>query len=413
MAFADRLDVFKIMEEVIKRLWTTMGPPLAEKYQYLTSIFRDGGRFDRLPFQRAMQQYGTDKPDRRFGTEIHQANFISQDLIDKITTIQDPCIDIMKFPLTSRPETSRAFITQFLDSIEGTPFRANPSGAPGIFIKDPWKPMDGLSAFGFEGADHLNRYLQTKPGDIIIVSARANDNFYTQEGSTTTMGALRIALQKAAIKQGFRKEPHHDDFLWVTRFPMFEPSNETEPGQGGEAGIRARHHPFTNFFAELDSEQTSQRMLTKLRTGELSPLEVWGDSWDLVINGVEVGGGSVRIHNREQQESIFRDVLKMTEEGIKNFDPLLNALGAGCPPHAGMALGLDRLLMLLLRKDSIRDVIAFPKYGQGYDHMVGSPKKITQDDLAPYHLQYTKRKTNNAITANEKRLGGHLIDTQP
>ena len=105
-----------------------------------------------------------------------------------------------------------------------------------------------------------------------------------------------------------------------------------------------------------------------------------------MINGVEVGGGSRRIHDAKLQEMILRDVLKMPKDRVEDFRHLLNALEAGCPPHAGFAIGFDRLMTILTRQTSVRDVIAFPKWGDGEDRMVGAPAKMTKEQLKTYHL---------------------------
>ena len=159
-----------------------------------------------------------------------------------------------------------------------------------------------------------------------------------------------------------------------TRWPIKEVL-EAAFGYDGSAGICSTHHPFTAPVAKQD-----------LRNLYTDPLSIIGDHYDLVINGVEVGGGSVRIHDAAIQELIFRDVLKMSPERIEDFRHLLEALSAGCPPHAGFALGFDRLMAVLLEKESVKDVIAFPKTAAGEDKMVSSPAKMTEDQLKTYHL---------------------------
>jgi aspartyl-tRNA synthetase len=125
------------------------------------------------------------------------------------------------------------------------------------------------------------------------------------------------------------------------------------------------------------------------------PLKVIGDHYDLVINGVEVGGGSRRIHIAEMQELILQGVLKLAPERLEDFRHLLNALKCGCPPHAGFALGFDRLMAMLTDRASVRDVIAFPKYADGEDKFVKSPSLMTADQLATYHLAITDEEVAN------------------
>jgi len=117
------------------------------------------------------------------------------------------------------------------------------------------------------------------------------------------------------------------------------------------------------------------------------PAAVKAEHYDLVVNGVELGGGSRRIHSAAMQQFVLREVLKMSEERLKDFDHLIEVLRAGCPPHAGMALGFDRLIAVMLGKESVRDVIAFPKSGRGEDLLVKSPTRMTEDQLKTYHLK--------------------------
>ncbi|CAP69456.1 uncharacterized protein PODANS_1_11190 [Podospora anserina S mat+] len=158
---------------------------------------------------------------------------------------------------------------------------------------------------------------------------------------------------------------------------MFTPNTETDPGQGGRSGFSATHHPFTAPLTDADVEL----MVT-------NPLAARADHYDLVLNGVELGGGSRRIHTAKMQEYVFREILKMSDKGVKQFSHLLEALRAGCPPHAGFALGFDRLCAVLTGTDSVRDVIAFPKSMKGEDLTVRSPGKITSEELGTYHLAF-------------------------
>ena len=197
-----------------------------------------------------------------------------------------------------------------------------------------------------------------------------------RSGGWTTMGRLRLALHDVAVKEGFLPPRSGFKFLWVTDFPLFSPSTEGEPGQGGSAGIASTHHPFTapKTPADLDLLETN-------------PLEVKAAHYDLVVNGAELGGGSRRIHDAHVQEYILRSVLGMPPARVEDFRHLLNALKMGCPPHAGIALGLDRLVAVLLGYDSIRNVIAFPKNNNGEDLLVKSPNEVTEGQLKQYHMK--------------------------
>lgn len=260
-----------------------------------------------------------------------------------------------------------------MDSPDAIPFIENPDGQPGIFIYDSTKPLGGLFPFGFEAAQQLEELLELERGDILFLQARKNSAF---SGGSTPIGNLRLALHRAAVARELIDPPTGHHFLWINAFPLFSPSNAMEPGQGGSAGWSATHHPFTAPASVEDIEL----LLT-------DPLAVKAEHYDLVLNGVELGGGSRRIHSAKMQEFVLRDVLGMSEERLKDFAHLLEVLRAGCPPHAGMALGFDRLCAVMLGKESIRDVIAFPKSGKGEDLLVKSPGYMTESQLETYHLR--------------------------
>lgn len=164
--------------------------------------------------------------------------------------------------------------------------------------------------------------------------------------------------------------------MWITDFPLFSPTNDTDPGQGGSAGLTSTHHPFT-------APKTAEDVELLLTT----PEKAVAAHFDMVVNGVELGGGSRRIHNGEIQEFIFRDVLKMNSERVEDFRHLLDVLRSGCPPHTGFALGWDRVLAVAMGAESVRDVIAFPKSGKGEDPLVKSPTPMMQSQLDTYHLR--------------------------
>ncbi|KAL9071505.1 MAG: hypothetical protein Q9157_005447 [Trypethelium eluteriae] len=363
MAFARSQDVMLCVENLVRRLWLDMlGEDLGQQ------------PFARLSYHDAMTRYGSDKPDTRIGMEITRIDYmIPVDLISKISPLQDPIVEVMKLSVSDRPAETRKFMSDFMDSQKAAPFLSNAEGQPGIFIFDPSKPLSGLQPFGFEAAEKVEEFLGLDSGDLVIIQARKNASL---EGGSTAIGNLRLAIHRFAVAQGLLSAPEGFNFLWVNEFPMFTPSNETEPGQGGEAGISSTHHPFTAPASLQDAFLV-----------EHEPLKAKADHYDLVVNGVELGGGSRRIHSAEFQESILRETLKMSPERIDDFAHLLDGLGAGCPPHAGIALGFDRLVAVMLGKESVRDVIAFPKSGKGEDLLVKSPNHMTEEQLRTYHLQ--------------------------
>ncbi|KAK5135094.1 hypothetical protein LTR08_005619 [Meristemomyces frigidus] len=363
MAFASGKDVMRTVEELVKALWIKLlgASDLPEA-------------FSRTTYEEAMSKYGSDKPDTRLGSEIRRIDYmLPVDLISKIGPLTNPIVDVMKLSVSEDASATRKFVGSFMDSPEAQPFMKNPDGQPGIFIFDIRKPLQGLQPFGFEAAEQVEEILGLEDGDMVILQARKNAPF---AGGSTPIGNLRLALHKAAVKQGLLPAPSGFAFLWVTDFPLFSPTTDADPGQGGSAGLSSTHHPFTAPKTAADVDLLLS-----------DPRRVKADHYDLVVNGIELGGGSRRIHSAAMQEYILREVLKMSDERMQDFAHLIEVLGAGCPPHAGMALGFDRLIAVMLGRESVRDVIAFPKSGKGEDGLVRSPTKMTEGQLETYHLR--------------------------
>ena len=386
MAFASRQDVMNVIEKLLARyIW-----PLFKR-RFSTGALPDGRfnvrkqagddptrlrtTFPVYTYHQALQLYGSDKPDPRIGSPFFGIEQLIPESLKKMLTLLDkPAIEMMHFRMYGcDPAISGEFIANFLEKASSARYLQNPAGAPGVTVFDPQKPLEGLASFGHEAAERVKELLtDLEAGDILIVQARPKAPF---TGGSTPLGDLRVDMYKAAVAQGFRRVPAHDQAIWVTEFPLFSPVTDEDSGQGGDAGICSTHHPFTAPLRVEDIERLISR-----------PLEVLGDHYDLVINGVEIGGGSRRIHDSKLQEHVLRDVLKMKPERVEDFRHLLDALEAGCPPHVGFALGFDRLMAILLDKSSIRDVVAFPKWGDGEDKMVGAPSRMTEEQLKTYHL---------------------------
>lgn len=304
-----------------------------------------------------------------------------------LSSLADPIVEGFAIRLDGTSKDIRDFVTSFMDSAEALPFNKNSDGPPGVFVYDPRQPLEGLQAFGHESAEILKEIFRPleencdnpeggfEEGDLILVQARPNQ---PHSGGSTALGRLRTAIHKAAVaKDLIQPDPSHR-FLWVTDFPLFTPNNDSDPGQGGNAGFSATHHPFTAPKTAADVEL----MLT-------DPMKAKADHYDLVVNGVELGGGSRRIHDSDIQQFVMRNVLQMKPERLSDFSHLFEVLRAGCPPHAGIALGFDRLVAVLLGQESVRDVIAFPKSGKGEDLLVGGPTLITKEQQKTYHVKVT------------------------
>jgi aspartyl-tRNA synthetase len=226
-----------------------------------------------------------------------------------LTVLKDPVFEAWKVRLDGDPKTLKSFLSTFMDSAEGGDFRNNPDGAPGIFVYDQSRPLGGLQSFGFESAERLEALYENatdspnptespfSEGDVLLVQARSSTPL---SGGSTELGRLRRALYLAAIEAGLVNIDPQDRFLWVTDFPMFTPNESGGSNDQGRSGFSATHHPFTAPKSAADVEL----LLT-------DPLSAIADHYDLVLNGVELGGGSRRIHSSEMQQFIMRDILKV------------------------------------------------------------------------------------------------------
>jgi len=382
MAFADSHMVMSTIEMlVLDVMWPLAGRANLLDLQGHTHFNRSlsrstsqtGLKLPVLEYGNAMAKYGSDKPDPRWGAEIRNIDFVPTQSKSMLSSLANPIVEMFRLNMKdSPPSEARGFVSEFMRLPSSAQFSTNPEGMPGIAIFDTSTPLNGLASFGHEAAVRIEELFEPEPGDILVAQTRQRRPF---SGGSTTLGQIRQRMHELAVKHGLIDAPKMDSLLWVVDFPLFSPIEEDSPGQGGSAGICSTHHPFTAPKPGQD--------LWKLIS---APLRVIGDHYDLVVNGVEVGGGSRRIHHARMQEVIFRDVLKMQPERLEDFRHLLNALECGCPPHSGFALGFDRLVALLTNTDSVRDVIAFPKYQHGRDPFVGSPSLLSEEQLKLYHL---------------------------
>ena len=350
------------------------------------AAFRDALEFAVMPYKNAMARYGSDKPDLRIWDQIHRVDdWVPQNLKQMLSSLQHPVVEMIKVPMNGdEPEKSRSFIASFMGSPTASPYVNNPHGMPGVTVFDPQKPLNGLASFGHEAAEKVERKFKPTAGDVFVVQCRPDEPL---SGSSTMLGNMRMDLHHAAIDKGLLPQLKGFRPVWIVDFPLFTRQSDTDESQIGAAGFCSTHHPFT--APKLRTRDALERLLS-------DPLQVVGDHFDLVINGVEVGGGSRRIHDAMMQEFVLREILQLKPAQIENFRHLLNALKAGCPPHTGFALGFDRLMALLTDVPSVRDVIAFPKYGNGIDQVVKSPAPITAEQLSTYHLAIS-----DAVDADE------------
>jgi aspartyl-tRNA synthetase len=316
--------------------------------------------FPRLTYQEAMNRFGSDKPDMRFATE----------LVDLSNLFQETQFKVFRSALDQggvvKAINAKRFASITTGQIEDLTNLAKLSGAKGLaFIKvenGEWKsPI--VKFFSAAEKSALQHRLEIEEGDLILFGADSWDIVSTVLG--------RIRLQVAELT-GLITDPDTLRFLWVTDFPLMG-------FDAAENKWNAMHHPFTRPKTED---------LPLLERGELG--KVRAEAYDVVLNGVEIGGGSLRIHERELQQKIFAALGISAEQQQRLFRHLIEAFSFGTPPHGGIALGIDRLLMLITNTSNIRDVIAFPKNSRGQDLMMDAPSTVSPNQLRDLHLALKK-----------------------
>ncbi|CDK27398.1 unnamed protein product [Kuraishia capsulata CBS 1993] len=386
MAFADAGDVREVVEKVVINIWRdTRELPLYKAVDdtQLTEL-KATESFPRLTYKEALFKYGIDKPDLRYThTFIDLTEFTSEVKGNSKFPIFEVCIlrDL-------KNKCSGKIPSEIFSDLE---YRDRKPVVVEIRSTEDWTDAFApLVRFDPTRLEELKLKLHLQEGDVIAGSTRAE---FPYENPTPLGKFRQIAIKelpeqyRRALVDGngtLIEKPLEDVFVasWVVDFPLFSPSEQESADKSGyptydESKIVSTHHPFT--MVHLDD-------FDQLFT---NPLEVRGEHYDLVINGVEVGGGSRRVHHPELQRYIFKSILGIEDPDIL-FGHLLQAFATGCPPHAGLAIGFDRMCAMLLGITSIRDVIAFPKNQAGVDAVVNSPSKVTQQALGNYHIKVAK-----------------------
>ncbi len=349
MSFIEREDIYALIEGLLKRVWKT-----ALNIDIPTP-------FKRMSFQEAINRFGIDKPDTRFGMEI----------VDFTEEFRSSAFKVFRGAVENQGVVKALNVKGMACATQGqmdtmTEY-AKSFGAKGLaYIKvegGEWKsPI--VKFFNEAEKAALKQKLAIEEGDLILFAA---DQWLT---ACEILGKIRLYCADILKGQGKLSIPSDRfDFLWVIDFPLLSFDKEQNRWYSS-------HHPFTAPVAED---------IGFLKT---EPKKVRGQHYDVVVNGVELGGGSIRIHQPDVQKTVFEDVLQIPPDETKlRFGYMLEAFRYGAPPHGGIALGFDRLLAILCGTPSIRDVIAFPKTAKGTDLMTDSPAPVSARQLRDLHIE--------------------------
>jgi aspartyl-tRNA synthetase len=350
MSFIDREDMYKLIEGILKRTWKeTLGVDIPTP-------------FPRMSYLEAMDRFGIDKPDTRFAMEIQDLTGLFKNSAFKVFNgaANTPGSVVRAINAKGLADLTQGELTN-LETI------AKSQGAKGLaFIKvegGEWKsPITKF--FSEEEKTALKATLKIEDGDIIFFAAAP------WEQASNVLGRIRLesaALLKAKGRLSLPTDQYN--FLWVIEFPLMLWDEE-------EKRYLSAHHPFTAPVKEDEPLLATD------------PAKVRGQHYDIVLNGVELGGGSIRIHNPAVQKRVFEDILKIPQDLVESrFGYMLKAFAYGAPPHGGIALGFDRVVAMLAGRSSIRDILAFPKNQNGRDLMADCPSPVTPKQLRDLRIR--------------------------
>uniref|UniRef100_A0A8C3TM09 Aspartyl-tRNA synthetase 2, mitochondrial n=1 Tax=Catharus ustulatus TaxID=91951 RepID=A0A8C3TM09_CATUS len=347
MSFVDQAGIQRLIEGLLQHSWPEDRGSIVTPFPSMT-------------YEEALAEYGTDKPDTRFGMKIvdisdvlrgSNIHFVQNALSYPHGSIRAICI----------PQGMRYLTNKDLESLKESAKSQFNQEIMEIICRPDGSLKSLLTKFlGEKKQSELIQALNMQEDDVVLLAAG-------EHKQCSALGALRLLSADLLEAAGLTlRDPTAFHFLWVVDFPLFLPKaeNPTE--------LESAHHPFTAPHPSDASLLYSD------------PTKVRSQHYDLVLNGNEVGGGSIRIHSAEQQRFVLEKVLKEDSEVLSH---LIEALEFGAPPHGGIALGLDRLISLIVDAPSIRDVIAFPKSFRGRDLMGNAPDYVTPEELEPYHIQ--------------------------
>jgi aspartyl-tRNA synthetase len=328
MSFVDQEDVINVAESILKRVFRS-----TINYEIKTP-------FARMTYHEALRRYGSDKPDLRFGQELVDVTDFFKNTTFRV--FQAPYVGAVVMPGGANSPRRE------LDAWQDWAKARGAKGLAYILVGEDGSLSGPVAKnLSTEEISGIASFVGAKNGDAIFFAAGDRNS------SLALLGAVRLEIgERCGLIDKNRWE-----FLWVVDAPMFEPTDD--------GGWTAVHHPFTGPKPEFE------------KSFPVDPANALAYAYDIVLNGNEIGGGSIRIHKREIQRQVFSVIGLSDEEAQSKFGFLLEAFNYGPPPHGGIALGLDRLCALLAGAESIREVIAFPKTASGGDPLTGAPTPIT------------------------------------
>ena len=345
MAFADQDDVFSVLEDVLPPIFAKFG-----KYDIASEA-----PFKRIPFNEAMERYGSDKPDLRIDLEVQDMTALVEG--SEFAPFQNGAV--VKAIVVTDCSLARKAVDKLCADVE-----VQAGQKPYWFkVDEQGSFAGGISKFLVEKHDEIVSALGLKPGCFVGVTAGKKGE------AQKTAGVLRKMLG-AAVPGHMDVERY--EFCWIVDFPMYEIGEES-----GE--LEFCHNPFSMPNGGLE-------ILEKAERGEVDPLDIYAYQYDLVCNGVELSSGAVRNHDPEIMVKAF-EMVRLGEDDVKaKFPAMYNAFCYGAPPHAGIAPGVDRMVMLLAGEDSIREIIPFPMNKNAQDVMMGAPGTVEQKQLDELHI---------------------------